>query len=233
MFLSAPGLPEADFESDEGVHQGDALASVGFCAAIHEDVKDLDATLAAHGGAARFDMDDGYAVGPRDVVFQAVTEFAAQVEELGLRLQWAKSECFSFAGGLESCPERPADMPLGAIRGENGAVIGLGLKIGGVPVGDACYVAAFLQHRSLVAVSRIDKVQAKLRNTRLSALWTTLHYALLPLFQDWTQHCYPEDCMPAAAMVVRRAKSSNFIADGRQQWPVKELVKQAVIEKMP
>ena len=36
----------------------------------------LDAEFGPHGGAARFDMDDGYAMGPPHVVFPAVMRFA-------------------------------------------------------------------------------------------------------------------------------------------------------------
>ena len=42
------------------------------------------------GGAARFDMDDGYAVGPPELVFPALERFAAAVAELGLEMQPSK-----------------------------------------------------------------------------------------------------------------------------------------------
>eukprot|EP00973_Karenia_brevis_P054048 7507654-Karenia_brevis.AAC.1 len=80
-------MPEADFSSDEGVHQGDALASACFCAGIHADVKRLDARLAAYGGAARFDMDDGYACGPPGIVFDAIQQFAEAMADAGLELR--------------------------------------------------------------------------------------------------------------------------------------------------
>eukprot|EP00973_Karenia_brevis_P005898 804270-Karenia_brevis.AAC.1 len=83
-------MPEADFLSDEGVHQGDALHSAGFCAAIHDAIKVLDSELAACGGAARFDMEDGYACGPSDVVFSAIARFAAAVADTGLELRTDK-----------------------------------------------------------------------------------------------------------------------------------------------
>ena len=73
--------------SDEGVQQGNALASAGFCAAIHPDVVALDAKLAASGGTAKFDMDDGYVLGPPSLVFAGSDRFSATVSESGLELR--------------------------------------------------------------------------------------------------------------------------------------------------
>ncbi len=43
---------------------------------------EADAELAAaHGGCARFGMDDGYFVGPRKAVFQVLQKFAKRVKE--------------------------------------------------------------------------------------------------------------------------------------------------------
>ena len=55
----------------EGLSQGDPEASGWFCVAWHQEVRDLDAALAAHGGLARFGNDDGYLVGPPDIIFPA------------------------------------------------------------------------------------------------------------------------------------------------------------------
>ena len=102
IFLSDAGLPEADFLSEEGVHQGGALASAAFYAAIHDEVRRLDGALAPCGGASNFDMDDGYAVGPPQVFFLTVEAFAAAVRELGIDLRVEKSKCFSYGVDLLS-----------------------------------------------------------------------------------------------------------------------------------
>ena len=49
--------------------------------------QELDADVAQHGGAARFDMDDGYVIGPPGAVFPAVARFAERIRALGLELQ--------------------------------------------------------------------------------------------------------------------------------------------------
>ena len=73
------GLEKAGFTSDEGAQQGDGLASAGFCVTIHPEVCQLDAELVPYGGAARFDMDDGHAMGHPHVVFPAVMRFAQRL----------------------------------------------------------------------------------------------------------------------------------------------------------
>eukprot|EP00973_Karenia_brevis_P079918 11089619-Karenia_brevis.AAC.1 len=136
IYLSADGMPEADFRSEEGVHQGDALASAGFCIALHDEIRALDEELSTSGGAARFDMDDGYAIGPATAVFGAVARFAAAAAELGLELREDKSRCFSFGVDLRACAERPMHMPVGQTMAADGRV-GYGIPVAGVPVGDA------------------------------------------------------------------------------------------------
>ena len=88
----------ADFSSEEGVQQGDGLASAGLCAGIHPEIRKLDVAVAASGGAARFGMDDGYVIGPPDVVFPAIEQFACDVRELGLEMRFDKNSCYLLPG---------------------------------------------------------------------------------------------------------------------------------------
>ena len=61
-----------------------------YCVTCHEEVKGLDRDLAAAGGKAVFGNNDGYAMGPPEVVFPAVDKFASEVKEKhGLTLQVA------------------------------------------------------------------------------------------------------------------------------------------------
>jgi hypothetical protein len=46
------------------------LPSSGFFFTIREKVKQADMRLVEHRGCARFEMDDGYMIGPKKVVFQ-------------------------------------------------------------------------------------------------------------------------------------------------------------------
>ena len=49
IYLAAEGLVQADFKSEEGVQQGDGLASAEFCVAIHDEMVALDSLLQRHG----------------------------------------------------------------------------------------------------------------------------------------------------------------------------------------
>ena len=200
IYLAAPGQPVADFTSDEGAQQGDALASAGFCAALHPAVREVDEKLAPVGGAARFDMDDGFLVGPPAEVFAALATFESAFTAIGLELQRSKSKCYSPQLDLRSCPHRPSEVPLGGECFPDGTV-GWGVMIGGVPVGDDAYVRGILGKKAQVTVSKTDKTCDMRRDAHLPALWTSLQYALQPRFHHWVQHCYPSDALAPARLV--------------------------------
>ena len=69
----------ADFASCEGVQQGDPASCADYAFATHACAVTLDAELQAAGGFARFQVDDGIAAGPADVVFPALRRYAAAV----------------------------------------------------------------------------------------------------------------------------------------------------------
>ena len=92
--------------------------------------------LAAHGGMARFGNDDGYLVGPANVVFPALDIFARNVrDKCLLHLQVSKTEVFSWDGVLP--PQAPQDMKVaGAQVGEEWQP---GFVCYGIPVGTPAY----------------------------------------------------------------------------------------------
>ena len=78
-------------------------------------MRELDATMVAVDGMARFGNNDGYVVGPAEVVFPAVALFAQQVREIHLlHLQLQKVEVFTWSGVLP--PEAPQDMKRAGIQ---------------------------------------------------------------------------------------------------------------------
>eukprot|EP00973_Karenia_brevis_P081409 11284304-Karenia_brevis.AAC.1 len=79
-------------------------------------------------------MDDGYAVGPADVVFRAVQGFGMSVREIGLELQETKCECYCPAGADAMAGHRPSLFPLGTCRDAHGTAHGFGVPVGGVPL---------------------------------------------------------------------------------------------------
>ena len=202
ILLAAEGLQPAPFSSEEGVQKGDGPAGAEFCAGKHPEVKALDADLAMHGGAARFIMDDGYAVGAPSAVVEAGRRFGKAVAELELEVQVSKCECY--------CPSGPQAQPAGfsdtcsplvwhrsvVVRGARG---GCGIMIGGVPVGDDGYVHMCLAAKAGEVVSKVEKVHCVLRSLHLQAAHCVTYYCLNTLFQHWTQHRYPDQSIKAAS----------------------------------
>ena len=86
-------------ETGEGHSQGDPEASSCFCIAWHQEVIQLDRTLQAAGGMAKFGNDDGYAIGPASVLFPAIAKFSNEIRAKHLlQLQVKKTEVFSWSG---------------------------------------------------------------------------------------------------------------------------------------
>ena len=112
-------------------------------------------------------MDDIYAIGPASVVFDAVTRFAAAVQQMaGLVMQVGKLTCWSPEYELEHCPFR---RQMGVTRGSlnlprypdlSGGPLpeerGYGVMVGGVPIGDAYYVHESLRSTAAGVVSYIE-----------------------------------------------------------------------------
>jgi hypothetical protein len=66
---------------DEGLLQEGPISSSAFSFTIHPAVVEANAKLAAARGCARFGMDDGYLLGPREIVFQVMQVFAQRIAE--------------------------------------------------------------------------------------------------------------------------------------------------------
>ena len=195
------------------MRQGDALASAGFCVGIHPEVRALDAELAPSGGAARFLMDDGYAVGPPHLVFPAVLRFAERVAALGLELQLHKCTCYSRGGHMATHPDRPRLIKVGSVTGPNGAEA-FGIEVAGVPVGDDAFVMAVLDSCAGDSVSKITSITEKLRDHHLQSLHAMNTMCLQPILHFWSQHCYPHLAAPAARKVDEALSATAQVCYG-------------------
>ena len=60
-------------EHDEGLVQGSPISSSGFSFTIHHMVKEADKRLMALGGCVRFGNEDGYMIGPPELIFTLLT----------------------------------------------------------------------------------------------------------------------------------------------------------------
>jgi hypothetical protein len=66
-------MDKKGMEYREGLVQGSPTSSSGFSYTIHNKVKASEIKLAEHGGCARFGMDDGYLIGPKEMIFLVLT----------------------------------------------------------------------------------------------------------------------------------------------------------------
>ena len=181
-------------ESGEGFTQGDPESAVWFCIALHKFVRKLDAALARGGGLARFGMDDGFPVGPPQLVFPALEEFEREVREhCGLELQRHKCQVFSWQPVLP--PNSIPGMPL-AGTDVNGT-FEPGMLVYGVPVGTDAYVKSMMNIK--VEEIAMGAVRAcEVLGEERQALWTTLRLSTQQKLDYWLMLVHPS-LMQAAA----------------------------------
>jgi hypothetical protein len=105
-------------------------------------VKEAGRKLAEHGGCARFKMDDGYLVGPPEVVFRVLAEFSVSLKEgCGCELDLNKCKMYCEEEGACARAKRQGNVPgelmhlqEGVFVTEDGDILG-GIQICNVPLG--------------------------------------------------------------------------------------------------
>ena len=181
-------------ETGEGHSQGDPEASSCFCIAWHQEVIQLDRTLQAVGGMAKFGNDDGYAIGPASVLFPAIAKFAndIRVKHL-LQLQVKKTEVFSWSGLAP--PEAPKEMKIAGETLEGRFYPGM--IVYGIPVGCDEYVRYMLDEVVGDIAKEIFRVKEVLAGES-QAMWAVLNSSLAHKLDWHLTLCYPSDIRPAA-----------------------------------
>ena len=181
-------------ESGEGFTQGDPESAVWFCIPMQPYVKKMDAVLATGGGIARFGMDDGYGVGPPELVFRALEEFERDVQEnCGLELQRTKCEVFNWQGVLP-------DGTLPGLTLAGAEVAGRfepGMVVYGVPVGTNSYVQSMMDIKVEEVARKAAKACEVLAEER-QALWTTLRLSIQQQLDYWLMLVHPSQMERAA-----------------------------------
>ncbi len=137
---------------DEGLLQGGPPSLAEFSFTIHPAVVKTDARLADEGGCARFGMDDGYFVGPRDIVFTILRDFADRIrEETGGHL--VPSKCKSYnpdftattdIGERSLLPEKLGDITEGRCYTTNGETYKR-IMVFNAPIGEPEFVTEVLK----------------------------------------------------------------------------------------
>jgi len=96
----------------EGLVHGSPASSSGFSFTIHDKVKEVDIRLAEYGGCARFGMDDGYLIGPKEIIFEVLVEFAIGLErDHGCALNTRKCKMLSRTKGACEAARREGYIP--------------------------------------------------------------------------------------------------------------------------
>ena len=195
---SYPGL-ETDGKlwgwSKEGQSQGDPEASAWFCVAWHLEVRELNATLSAHGGMARFGNDDGYLIGPADVLFPALALFATKVrDKCLLHLQVSKTEVFTWTGVLPA--QAPSDMKRAGVM--LSGVWQPGYLCYGIPVGTRQYCQYMLMEKVREVGEEVDRVKQVLGEDDSQAIWCILKSSLAQKLDWHLSLSYPSDIRAAA-----------------------------------
>ena len=180
--------------SAEGTAQGDPLSAPFFNVAWHRYVRELNATLMSSGGLARFSMDDGYAVGPANIIFSALEEFAVKVRDNCL-LDWekTKTEVFTWSGVLPK--EATAGLKIAGVEICGG--FEPGCLCYGVPVGTTKYVEYMLDIK-VEDIAKGAKNACEVLEGESQALWSVLRLLLAQQLDYWLQLCYPSDILYAA-----------------------------------
>ena len=182
-------------DASQGGPQGNPLMGAAFCLAIHPYVKRLHERLAEAGGEAKADMDDCYATGPANVVFEAVEECLLGLSEIGLVARVEKFEVYS---PLTDVTDNPIRKRLGIpLRDPN---LPQGLPCGGVPLGSAAYEAAEAGKIATEVVREIDRVTSAFKGSP-HHLWKATTLSSLSRFDYWLQHLAPEHTSEAAKLV--------------------------------
>ena len=142
--------------SETGVQQGAPDATFEFTQVIHQDVVELHRVVTEAGGACCFYSDDGYVVGPPEIVFPALKQFQTSLfARTNLELVEDKCEVYSkhpaIARDYLSKNPEFGKFNLGALPDvdttEATAGAGYGIKILGVPVGDLRYIETILTNK--------------------------------------------------------------------------------------
>ena len=86
-------------KAEEGTTQGDPLSGPYFCVVIHKLVRKAELILRNSVGMVRYGWDDGYLLGKKKKVFQALEEISRQGQRRSgmVRLYFVKTDIFKNA----------------------------------------------------------------------------------------------------------------------------------------
>ena len=181
-------------EAGDGLTQGCPLSGGFFCVGWHRDVRELETELATEGGTSLFGNDDGYLLGPPDIVFTALENFSRRIQQnCSLSLQREKTEVFAW-GDLPA--NTPADLKRAGCMVDG--VFAPGMECYGVAIGSPAFISNYLN----TIVEENTEVVSKtcdLLEQDLQAKWTMLTASVAQKLSYSLSLQYPSDIRAAAA----------------------------------
>jgi hypothetical protein len=138
-----------------------------------------------YGGFARFGMDDGYMMGPKEVVLQVLEEFAVRIrEDHGYELNTRKCKMYNIEDDICNEANREGHIPESLQHIEEGIYVIesgdrlKGIMIFNVSVGDKRYVEAVLRQKARDVGQTIRQYVEDLEEKYPQELWTMLQFSL-------------------------------------------------------
>ena len=202
-------------EAADGLTQGDGEASPCYCVGWHEHVVALSRKLEAAEGLAIFGNDDGYAIGPPEIVFDAMEQFRSDIlAACSLTLQKDKTKIY-HQSGLRP-PQAPADMPLAGEEVDGRWLPGFTCY--GVEIGCDAFVKHKLDIKVAELVKEVDDIMELLAEDKQAA-WTILSTAVAHQLDYSLTLQYPTDMLEGAAALDARIWQALEQLAGQERIP--------------
>ena len=141
----------------------------------------------------------------------------AAIALVGAELQRPKS-----AALLGATCVLPTDfpVPVGVIKHDgpgpqHGQVIGHGIKVAGIPLGDAAFVAETLRRKGDKLQAKFETVTSKLEHTHGWQLFSLLRYCLRPTGDYFSRLLFPTDAAPLMARIDDLVTATTSASTGQ------------------
>ena len=145
-------------------------------------------------------MDDGYMIGPPEVVFKVLAEFAAGIrEECGCERNVSKCKMYSKEAGVCEAARRTGHIPEELMHLQEGVHVTQseellrGLTIFNVPVGEEKFVEVKLRAKAAQARKTTEAYVRDLGDEYPQELWTMLQFSLQHRITYWLKTCTPNE----------------------------------------
>ena len=199
-------------KSSEGVRQGDPIAAMAFCYAIHDSLAQANRHIQAVGGKVMFYVDDGYIVGPKEEAFEAAKLLETQLRsQCGIEVQPAK--CQVYAPNEKELVEYMQSHSTGYRVGRD-ADGNHGIVVAGIPIGKPEYVARHLAAKTTEICECIKQIRNKLQDWSKQALIAMLMYCCAPMMNYEMRNIEPWVMAPHLKHVDDALREAASVATG-------------------